>query len=279
MLRALCLTLLASAALGLRKFKRSGSSTNSTSGEVLTELIDIPGRACNGRASFKARVFWPATGKDLPVLAFAHGGRAALAAQGKGDGQDYAAQYTQLLEPIARAGYLVIAFADCADSFKGGEYELLDSIHFLRRRAGYPIDFRAPATIAGHGGGGWATLAAASDGKEVWGANIGLALSLHPGYYGKQAPQVSTVYWTGELDEQNSARSVRSMYNDAPPNIEKVFAVFGKKAYDAPQNDPAVYVKWMVQFMDCKIRGIQQACGTRGGMCSSGDFTQDCEVA
>lgn len=272
MMRALVLALLSSA-FGLRKRRVN----NSTSSEVLSELIDIPGRACNGRGAFKARVFWPAAGKDLPVLAFAHGGR-AFGNLGKGDGEDYAAQYTQLLEPVARAGYLVIAFADCADSFKGGEYELLDSIYFLRHRAGYPINFRTPATIAGHGGGGWATLAAASEGKEVWGANIGLALSLHPGYYGKQAPQVPTVYWTGELDQQSDAQSVRSMYEQCPPNVEKAFAVFGKKAHDAPRNDPAVYVKWMLQWMDCKIRGIEQACGTRGGMCSSGDFSS-CEAS
>lgn len=263
MLRILAVIALSGLALGFRVRRRAG---------VATEIVHVPGRACNGRGAFRARVFYPHRGKDLPILSFAHGSRSLDSKDG-----DFVMEYKELLESIAQSGYFVIAFADCRDAFKGGDAELIDSIYWLRHRAGYPINYTAPATVAGHAGGGWAALAAASDSKETWGANIGLALTLHPGTFGVQAPTVPTVYWTGENDAQNGADTVKRLYDQCPSNVERAFAVFNKKDHEAPKTDSAVYVKWVVRWMDCKIRGREQACDTRGGMCRSDDFSA-CEA-
>lgn len=254
--------------------KSQGESKNG----LFTQVVEVPGRACDGKPFFSARVMYPTTGMNMPIFAFAHGGAndTGDCGGGKGDACDYAAQYAGLLEPIAQAGYLVIAFTGCANSAKGGDLEMLDSIIWLRYRSGYPVDRFLPATVAGHSGGGWAALAAASNGKEVFDANVGLAMAMHPSTNGQQEPVVSTVYWTGELDEQADSQSVRTLFDQVPSGVQRAFAVWTKKDHESPLTDPNAYIYWATKVMNCKIYGSPAACSNRDEMCTSADFT-DCQ--
>jgi len=246
--------------------------------QVKTQVVEVPGRACNGSGALKAQVYYQqkCNTRSCPIFAFAHGSTFGE----RGNTQDLALPYKALLEQVAAAGYFVVAPMRCHDSFKGGDFELLDAVQWLRQNSvpRFPTDYHVPSTVAGHGGGAWAALAAASNSTAVHNAYVGLAFALHPTTWGQQGPTVPTVYWTGDADEQASSSNVKALYDEAPTDSERAFAVLEGKGHDAPTSDPTVYVNWMLRWMDCKIRGDEAACAAASEMCGSEDFTT-CEAS
>jgi len=227
-----------------------------------TEQVDVTmsGMQCGGSSQQDGLVVRPkdATQK-YPVISFAHGwirGGSALDTV-----------YQKLWPLIASNGYIIVApkapygLWYCFDMYK----DQLQALRWTHNGTEVKdrIDFSLPKGIVGHSMGGRSTVMAASQGAELKELNVAAAVAQHPavnvGGCPDCAPAVPIMYTAGEKDTTVPHGVVSHQYDETTGVPKAYIEIKGGDHHD-PDSGPDLQGPYVVDFLDCYIKGIAAAC-------------------
>jgi dienelactone hydrolase len=240
---------------------------SSVSSSVTKETIKTPKWKCDGPS--EAMVYSPKESGKFPVISFAHGWTAG----GNKVDADYG---PKLLEPLAAAGYVVIATMDAPSNYC--EYETEDQITSLGLALSHPkADSSQPTGIAGHSMGGHATVYSSGNSHAVQKYNIAAAVALHPAFFPFVQPTVPIFYATGSADTIVKPSGVKGIYEITKGS--KVFAEI-KGATHLEPNTLGGRNRWtpyVINMFNCWIKEQDYDCDKIYGN-KSGDLCNNPNV-
>ena len=232
----------------------------------------------------------------FPLVSFAHGYTS----------YNSTAWMPQLIYSIAAAGYAVIA-----SEAAGMDYCMQESIDQIRMLQWGTdnldvVDKTAGTGLVGHSMGGGATVGSASNASAIATHGVKAAVAMHPATPLCGAPichpKVPIVFLTGDADTTVLPDTVKAQYNFTS-GVEKVFVEnkgnthidatgwsyhglgcgkcpVGSGAGEAtccsgPNNEDVYAVDWL----DCKIKGLAEACARVTGCKEPGNTAVQCDHA
>jgi len=214
-------------------------------------------------------VFYPSdASKKYPLLSFAHGWTEG--------GPFTDPNYKDVLESVAAAGYVVIAHHsgltnECQPIYPADQQRALAFINETKEFAD-KVDWSSKTGIYGHSMGGGATGDNAGNATAIAKYNIGAAVLLHP-VPTRTVNKIPAFFATGTADTIVPAFSTEAWAAIAQKPF--IFAeMTGATHFECQSSEdgipcPAGWTNYVINWMNCYIKGMQSECDAANKVCSS----------